>query len=118
MMGWMEVLCAIAALYHTRGEVSREEFGRFVASALARQPELQALAWDPRVPGAERGAWEQRAHAEGFPGFHFTEEQNGSALIPAATREEYFPVFYLETLQKNAAAFGFDVGSEPRRRQA
>ena len=39
-------------------------------------------------------------------------------MIPARSREEYFPVFYLETLQKNAAAFGFDVNSEPRRRQA
>src|SRR5581483_10234378 len=66
----------------------------------------------------ERGAWEQRAHDEGFPGFHFTEERDDSTLIPATIRDEYFPVFYLETLQRNAAAFGFDVGSEPRRRQA
>lgn len=118
IMRSMEVLHAIASLYETRGEVSRTEFSKFVAAALARQPELQALAWDPRVPGAERSAWEQRAHDEGFPGFHFTEERDDSTLIPATTRDEYFPVFYLETLQRNAAAFGFDVGSEPRRRQA
>src|ERR1700730_7651929 len=62
IMRSMEVLHAIAALYDTRDEVTREEFRKFVASALARQPELQALAWDPRVPGAERKAWEQRAH--------------------------------------------------------
>ncbi|MEI9898200.1 MAG: CHASE domain-containing protein [Chthoniobacter sp.] len=75
IMRSMEVLHAIASLYETRGEVTRAEFGRFVADALARQPELQALAWDPRVPGAERDAWEQRAHDEGFAGFHFTEEK-------------------------------------------
>jgi len=114
----MEVLHAIAALYDTRGAVSREEFGKFVATALARQPELQALAWDARVAGPERAAWERKAHDDGFPEFQFTEEQDELTLIPAATRAEYFPVFYLETLQRNRAAFGFDVGSEPRRRRA
>lgn len=118
IMRSLEVLHAIASLYDTRGEVTRPEFAKFVAGALARQPELQALAWDPRVAGADRAIWEQRAHDEGFPSFHFTEEHDGATLIPATFRDEYFPVFYLETLQKNAAAFGFDVGSEPRRRHA
>ena len=118
IMQSMEVLHAIAALYHTRAQVSREEFRKFVTSALGRQPELQALAWDPRVPGEERAAWEQRAHDEGFPQFRFTEEQDESTIIPAGTRAEYFPVFYLETLQKNEPAFGFDVASETRRRHA
>jgi signal transduction histidine kinase/CheY-like chemotaxis protein len=118
IMRSMEVLHAISALYETRGEVTRQEFASFVSGALARQPELQALAWDPRVPGPEREAWEKRAHEDGFPNFHFTEEKDESTLLPAAAREEYFPVFYLETLQRNAAAFGFDVGSEPRRRHA
>lgn len=114
----MEVLHAISALFAARQEVSREEFGAFVNGALSRQPELQALAWDPRVPGADRAKWEQRAHREGYPGFHFTEEKSEGVLQPASPREEYFPVFYLEALQRNEAAFGFDVGSEVRRRVA
>jgi signal transduction histidine kinase/CheY-like chemotaxis protein len=118
VMGSMEVLHGIGSLYAARGEVSRGEFRAFVADALNRQPELQALAWDPRVPGAERGAWEERAHADGFPAFHFTEEKGGGSLGTAGSRDEYFPVYFLETLQKNEAAFGFDVGSEPHRREA
>jgi signal transduction histidine kinase/CheY-like chemotaxis protein len=114
----MEVLHAIDSLYAARGEVSRVEFRAFVAGALARQPELQALAWDARVPGEVRAAWEQRARDDGFPGFHFTEEKGDGTIVPAAQRSEYFPAFFLETLQRNAAAFGFDVGSEPRRRAA
>jgi signal transduction histidine kinase/CheY-like chemotaxis protein len=117
IMRSMEVLHAISALYEARDDVSRSEFRAFVAGALARQPELQALAWDPRVAGVDRGAWEQRAHEDGFPEFHFTEEHD-SAIVPAGEHSEYYPVFYLETLQRNAAAFGFDVGSEPKRRQA
>ena len=118
VMRSMEVLHGIGALYAARGEVSRVEFRAFVADAFARQPELQALAWDPRVPGAEREARERRAHEEGFPAFHFTEEKPDGTLSTATTRDEYSPVYFLETLQRNAAAFGFDVGSDRCRREA
>ncbi|MGB8166433.1 MAG: CHASE domain-containing protein, partial [Chthoniobacteraceae bacterium] len=96
----MEVLHAIASFYAARGEVSRGEFRAFVADALRRQPELQALAWDPRVPGADRAAWEQRAHDDGFPAFHFTEHQADGTIVSAHPRDEYFPVYFLETLQR------------------
>ena len=111
----MEVLHALAALYETRREVTRAEFGTFVGSALLRQPELQALAWDPRVPGAERAKWEQRAISEGLAGFEFKEEKAEGVQERAGQRAEYFPVFYLESMAKNAPALGFDVASEPRR---
>ncbi len=118
VMRSMEVLHGIASFYSARSEVSREEFRAFVADVLARQPELQALAWDPRVPGVERAAWENRAHADGFPSFQFTEEKPDGALGPASARDVYFPVYFLETLERNAAAFGFDVNSERHRREA
>jgi len=115
VMRSMEVLHAMAAFFAAEKDVSREEFGIFVNEALGRQPELQALAWDPRVPGAERQAWEDRAKADGFPGFTFTEEKSEGVIVPAGIREEYFPVYYLESLKKNAPALGFDVRSEPLR---
>ena len=111
----MEVLHSIKALYAARAEVSRAEFSSFVKAALARQPELQALAWDPRVSGAERGSWEARARSEGFPHFTFTEEDAHGMISPALQRDEYFPVFFLEALEKNSAAFGFNVSSSPAR---
>jgi signal transduction histidine kinase/ActR/RegA family two-component response regulator len=114
----MEVLHAIASLHAARPEISRAEFRAFVADALRRQPELQALAWDPRVPGTERAAWEAQARADGFPDFHFTEQEQTGAIIPAHVRDEYFPVYFLESLQRNQPAFGLDVGAEPRRHAA
>lgn len=118
IMRSMEVLNAIAAFLDTKSGVTRSEFGAFVDGALERHPELQAVAWDPRVRRADRAAWEARAQAEGLSGFHFTEEQDKGVLVRAADRDEYFPVFYLESLAKNAPALGFDVLSEPRRRAA
>ena len=114
----MEVLHALAGLYRTDAEVTREEFQTFVEPTLSRQPELQALAWDPRVMGGERSLWEAKAQAEGFADFSFTEESPEGHFTPARPRDEYFPVFYLESLAKNAPALGFDVGSEPVRRAA
>jgi signal transduction histidine kinase/DNA-binding NarL/FixJ family response regulator len=114
----MEVLHAIESLYAARNEVSREEFRAFVAGALARQPELQGLAWDPRVKDADRAKLEAKAGEEGFEGFHFSEQRGPGAMAPAMRRGEYFPVYFMETLEGNAQALGFDVGSETRRREA
>ena len=112
----LETLHGIGALFTVRGEVSRAEFRAYVAGALARQTELQALAWDARVAAAERPACESRARAEGFRDFAFRDEEPGRHARPVAGRDEYFPVMYLEPLERNQDAFGFDVGSEPLRR--
>src|SRR5260370_32750662 len=114
----MEVLHSIASFHATRPEISREEFRAFVRAALIRQPELQALSWDPRVSRKERGAWEARARADGFPNFHFTQKEAQNMILPASSRNEYYPVYFLVTLEKNELALGFDVCSEKLRRQA
>lgn len=114
----MEVLNALAALFDSHKDVTRAAFASYVERALERQPELQALAWDPRVPAAERQLWEERARAEGFEGFTFREERGDGSFVAAEFRSEYFPVYYLESLKKNAPALGYDVSSEPRRRAA
>jgi len=79
-----------------RGEISREEFRAFVRGALARQPELQALAWDPRVPDAERATAEELARDEGFPGFSFSERGGEQDLIVAAAAQSISPCIFLE----------------------
>jgi CHASE1-domain containing sensor protein len=114
----MEVLHSIASFHATRAEISREEFRSFVRAALTRQPELQALSWDPRVSRKERPAWEARARADGFPNFRFTEKEAKNLILPASSRNEYYPVYFLETLEKNELALGFDVCSEEVRRRA
>src|SRR6202043_1487209 len=83
----MEVLHSIASFHATRDEISREEFRAFVRAALTRQPELQALSWDPRVSRTERPIWEARARADGFPNFHFTEKEAQNLILPASSRK-------------------------------
>ena len=114
----MEVLYAIESLLNARRDISRREFRDFVRNTLVRRPELQGLAWDPRVSGSARAAWEARAHADGFNAFRFVEQGKDGLLVPAVERGEYFPVYFMENLEGNEPALGFDLLSEEKRRAA
>jgi len=118
LIGSMEVLYAIESLLNARKEISRREFRDFVSGTLSRRPELQGLAWDPRVPGAARAEWEARAHNDGVRAFQFVEQEKDGRLVPAGERPEYFPVYFMEHLQRNEQALGFDLWSEDSRRMA
>ena len=114
----MEVLHGVAALYAARPSVSRREFEAFVSNALGRQRELRALEWIPRVPDAQRGAFEQAARRDGFSSFAFAERDEAGGRRTASRRTEYFPVYFVEPLRGNEAALGYDLASNPRRRAA
>ncbi|MBC8002906.1 MAG: CHASE domain-containing protein, partial [Opitutaceae bacterium] len=116
MLRSMEVLHSIASLHAGEGTIVRSQFRRFVAQALKRQPELRALSWNPLVPAARRSELEIAAAADGFPGFQFQEYDASGQLIPSADRAEYVPVYFIEPLDRNAAALGYDLGSDVRRR--
>lgn len=98
--------------------VDRETFRRFVAPILAREKGIQALEWIPRVRRQERAGLEAAVRRAGVEGFALRERAAGGALVPAAPRDEHFPVLYLEPMAGNEAAFGFDLASDPLRRQA
>ena len=76
----MDVLRSIDSLFATQQNVSRKEFASFVSSALARQPELCALGWTPRVPSGERSAFEEAARRDGVKGFQFVEMDPSGTL--------------------------------------
>jgi PAS domain S-box-containing protein len=98
--------------------VTRAEFRRFVAGALSRQPELLALGWTPRVPAADRAAYEAAARADGLAGFEFQQIGPAGKPVRAAEQAEYLPVFYLEPSDRNALAMGFELDSDPTRAAA
>ncbi|MHC4295226.1 MAG: CHASE domain-containing protein, partial [Planctomycetota bacterium] len=95
--------------------MERAEFQTFVAPILSHHPDIQALEWIPRVRDRERGTYEATARRKGFKNFRITELRRQGEMVPAARREEYFPVHYVEPLKDNEPAVGFDLGSEPSR---
>lgn len=112
----MEVLHSIAALHALHGGMTSEQFQQFVHPTLARQPELQALSWNPVVPAAKRSAVETAARTEGLTQFQFCEKDLAGHLIPARARDLYVPVRFIEPLEHNRAALGYDLASDECRR--
>ncbi len=113
----LEVLHSIASLHEVEGGLRRETFQDFVQSALRRQPELQALSWNPLVAGAARAAFEREAVASGLEGFVVRESGGNRKLRAASEGTEHVPVYWIEPLRPNILALGFDLNSDPRRRE-
>jgi signal transduction histidine kinase/CheY-like chemotaxis protein/sensor domain CHASE-containing protein len=114
----LAVVESLAAVFAVNPEVTRQDFHAVAAYLLARHPSLRALGWDPRIRRAEREAWEAEMRRTGSPGYRITERSAAGAMVPAADRPDYYVVGYIEPYEGNAAALGYDVGSEPRRRAA
>ncbi|NJN94423.1 MAG: PAS domain S-box protein [Anaerolineales bacterium] len=114
----MHDLSTLSALYRASSQVRRHEFQTFMDSDVHgtfATPGIQALEWIPRVPAAQRAAYEAAARRDGLSDFQFVELDKHGQRIPAASRAEYFPVYYVEPLAGNEAALGFDAASEPTR---
>ena len=116
--GHLEVLHSIGGLYASSPDVDRRRFRVFVERSLARHPSIQALSWDLRVADAERAAYEEAARQDGYPNFEITEQILPGKLGPAARRDEYATVYYIEPYERNESALGFDVASDPTRLEA
>ena len=116
MMRSMDVLYSIAALHAAEGEIRRPQFQQFVQQAISRQPELQAVSWNPRVRSELRAVYEAKAVADGFNQFRFQEKNAAGEFIPARSRPEYVPVYFIEPLDRNVSALGYDLASDAQRR--
>jgi signal transduction histidine kinase/CheY-like chemotaxis protein len=110
----MEVLHSISSFHAAQGKITREQFHDFVQQALIRQPEIQALSWNPCVADADRMRFEAEA-AKGFPRYELRELDPAGEFIPAARRAEYVPVLFIEPIEGNVSALGYDLNSNARR---
>jgi diguanylate cyclase (GGDEF)-like protein/PAS domain S-box-containing protein len=101
----------------TNRPASREAFAQFVSGSLHRFPMIQAIEWAPRVRQQDRERFET-AQKTVLPDFEIHERNTAGTIITAAPRTEYFPVTYIEPLKGNRKAVGFDLASNPERREA
>jgi len=115
---YIDALHSIESFFGSSVNVGRQEFKSFVSRWFLRHRGIQALSWNPRVLDTERTAYEQAARRNGFTNFQITEQNGQGELARAAPRAEYVPVYYLEPYVGNESALGFDVASDPIRREA
>lgn len=99
-------------LFNASDAVSRTEWKNYVASLqlTERLPGIQGLGFAMAVPPEAVSRVEAQVRAEGFPDFR---------IHPDEPRDFYTSILYLEPFDwRNRRAFGFDMWSNPVRREA
>ncbi|MFP5502115.1 MAG: CHASE domain-containing protein [Candidatus Sericytochromatia bacterium] len=110
---YIHTLRSAAAHYAASETTTRESWRTYVRGLELERlyPGLQGIGFSMRLAASEVGAHEARIRAGGLPGY---------SVQPASPpRDTYYPIVYLEPMDwRNWRAVGYDMYSEPRRREA
>lgn len=109
------IISSIRSFFLASKHVSRNEFKLFTEAKLKSNPSIQALEWIPSVSHELREDYRLQAVRDGLLTYGITEQNARGELMPAKNRAEYFPVYYVEPLQDNKTAIGFDLASNTKR---
>ncbi|MBF6624049.1 MAG: CHASE domain-containing protein [Pseudomonas stutzeri] len=107
-----QILYGAAGLFDTSGDVSREQWRLYNErlQLAERYPGIQGVGFAQAVLPHQRQAHIQTVREEGFTDYD---------IYPSGDRPLYIPILYLEPFEdRNLAAFGYDMYSEPVRQQA
>jgi len=106
------LLRAGSGLFAASEEVTPSEFRRFVEQfdLRANYPGVQGIGFAVTFPPDQKDAIVKRLQAEGDSSFH---------VWPADQRDQYTAIIYLQPADdRNARAMGYDMFTEPVRREA
>ncbi len=109
-------LHAIEGLFASTSQVTRAMFHTFAIKILPHSNGIHALRWVPRVPSIARKKYEDAAIKDGYPRYRFTELNSNKQLVTAGKRDEYFPVYYTESVTGNETTLGLDISARPNGR--
>ncbi len=99
-------------LFNGLGDVSRSQWRQYISALELDQnhPGIQGVGYAQWILPQHKPAFIRKIRAEGFPEY---------TIKPEAERSIYTSIIYLEPFNwRNQRAFGYDMYSEPLRRQA
>jgi len=99
-------------LFAASDEVTREEWRTYVTTLQVNQyyPGVQGVGFSKRILSSEKAAHIRQIRGEGFPQY---------SIKPDGDRPEYTSIIFLEPFDwRNQRAFGYDMFSEPTRKEA
>ncbi|MCB1909113.1 MAG: PAS domain S-box protein [Rhodocyclaceae bacterium] len=117
VIGQREVIASLARFVEVAGELGTEQFRHFTAGILEEHPEISALSFNPVVRNSQRAAFEAEMSRAG-EAFRISERGPDGRLVAAGQRAEYVAVAHIAPLEGNRRALGFDINSDPLRRDA
>ncbi|WP_373095806.1 CHASE domain-containing protein [Zhongshania sp.] len=118
MNAHLATLYSVQGLFAASTEVTREDFRVFAEGVLARNPGFQALAWNVRVSASERQLIESQMSAERQAPVFVTRRADNGELVLQSNETDYVVIRYIEPLQENLAALGYDIASADLPRKA
>ena len=114
-----ELLSSLGRFAEATPDFTFRQLEALTRVTLRDNPDVFALGIADLVPEAEREEYERRMSALSPLGaFRITEQGVGTAPVPAGLRPEYVPCRFIVPFEGNRPAVGFDIGSEPVRREA
>lgn len=99
-------------LFEASDEVSREDWRTYVTKLQINQyyPGIQGVGFSKHILPSEKEAHLRQIRSEGFPQY---------TIKPEGDRPEYTSIIFLEPFDwRNQRAFGYDMFSEPTRKEA
>ena len=112
MDGYVALLRGVTGLFAAGGEVTRQRFHQYVdpLGLEVNYLGIHGIGYAQRATDGDLQALTSRAKSEELPAFH---------VWPEGAREQYFPILYFEPDDRRSlSAMGFDLFSDPGRREA
>ncbi|MBF0609901.1 MAG: response regulator [Magnetococcales bacterium] len=112
MVEYQALLYGCSGIFQASDHVSRQEFSTYIQNLRISQyfPGIQGIGYSKVVIPQEKALHVQEVRSEGFPAYR---------LWPLGERELYTSIIYLEPFAgRNLRAIGYDMFSEPVRREA
>ena len=113
-----EALAALKRLIEVIPDMTFAQFEYFTQITLQDNTDIFALSFNPYILDSSRSAFEQSMTMVSMAPFSITERNSQKQLGPAPERKLYVPVGFIAPLEGNQPAIGFNIHSEPIRRDA
>lgn len=104
------VMIAVERFISSSQNVTAKEFATFTKPFFTMSPGLAGLSWVPMVKDEDRAAFENDIRAQGYSDFEIKDRTAPGVMVRAPHRAAYWPLTYLEPMNMNKMAHGFDAG--------
>ena len=106
-------LMGIASLFRISKNITRSGFKAYTSPLLKKNNFIESFQWIPRVQQDQRSALESMAQKDGFINFKFTSLSKNTTIITAPKKNEYSPIYYMESHSDDESFLGFDISTQP-----
>ncbi|MDH5301789.1 MAG: CHASE domain-containing protein [Gammaproteobacteria bacterium] len=111
----LDRLNTVSAYFDATSTIEKAQFDLFVQQVTGEKSTYQAIEWIPVVPREKRASFEREASRAYQAPFGIKERDADGNMMTAGQRDFYYPVYFVYPLEGNAAAVGFDLGSNAAR---